>query len=198
MIQFQRPRRLKNGKYKYYNNDKKSPTGSTTDINNGVKDVTNGIGGMNISANFASGKPSYSAFHDSVGFIDPNRSYSQFQIPFYSQGYSQDMNSQMSNSQLSNSQSMFRSGSGNFKDMGLKSQQSIGPTFGSSQSFLTQSSQLGFMNNSQAFTQEDKLASNSQDISVYLEEYQSQVENFSQAFKMKSQSEVNPKKTTMF
>jgi len=116
--------------------------------------VTNGIGGMNISANFASGKPSYSAFHDSVGFIDPNRSYSQFQIPFYSQGYSQDMNSQ-----LSNSQSMFRSGSGNFKDMGLKSQQSVGPSFGSSQSFLSQSSQLGFMNNSQAFTQEDKLAS---------------------------------------
>jgi len=139
---------------------------------------------MNISANFASGKPTYSAFHDTVGFIDPNRSYSQFQIPLYSQGYnSQDMSSQMSNSQ-----SMFRSGSGNLKDMT--------PSFSSSQSFLTQSSQLGF--NSQAFTQEDKLASNSQDISVYLEEYQSQAENFSQAFKMKSQSEINPKKTTMF
>jgi len=143
---------------------------------------------MSISANFASGRPSYSAFHDSVGFIDPNRSYSQFQIPLYSQGYSQDMNSQ-----ASNTQSMFRSNSGS-----LKSQQSIGPTFGSSQSFLTQSSQLGFMNSSQAFTQEDKLASNSQDISVYLEEYQSQVDNFSQAFKMKSQSEINPKKTTIF
>jgi len=190
MIQFTRPKRLKNGKYKYYNNsngDKRSPTGSSTNLNN-LKDVTNGIGGMSISANFASGRPSYSAFHDSVGFIDPNRSYSQFQIPLYSQGYSQDMNSQ-----ASNTQSMFRSNSGS-----IKSQQSIGPTFGSSQSFLTQSSQLGFMNSSQAFTQEDKLASNSQDISVYLEEYQSQVDNFSQAFKMKSQSEINPKKTTMF
>jgi len=184
MIQFTRPKRLKNGKYQYFNGsgNKRSPNGSTSNVN--TKDITNGINGMNISANFASGKPTYSAFHDTVGFIDPNRSYSQFQIPLYSQGYnSQDMSSQMSNSQ-----SMFRSGSGNLKDMT--------PSFSSSQSFLTQSSQLGF--NSQAFTQEDKLASNSQDISVYLEEYQSQAENFSQAFKMKSQSEINPKKTTMF
>jgi len=193
MIQFTRPKRLKNGKYQYFSNsssNKRSPNSSSAN----VKDITNGMNGMNISANFATGKPSYAAFHDTVGFIDPNRSYSQFQIPLYSQGYS----SQDINSQLSNSQSMFRTSSGNLKDMGLKSQASMTPNFGSSQSFLTQSSQLGFMNNSQAFTQEDKLASNSQDISVYLEEYQSQVENFSQAFKMKSQSEMNPKKTTMF